>query len=125
MKISLTQTGGIAGGITYLGPVDTKADVESGMLEALVMATDSSHCLGTSAPKWPPTTGCGLSRLKTARRPTKFNSVNLPRKCPMPSRTCSAQLRRLAVTMGLTGARPAVDPVQPLFGRVRSVPSAR
>ena len=40
MKISLTQTGGIAGGITYLGPVDTKADVESGMLEALVMATD-------------------------------------------------------------------------------------
>jgi hypothetical protein len=40
VQITLTRTGGFAGGISELGPVDTGADAESGMLEALVLAAD-------------------------------------------------------------------------------------
>jgi hypothetical protein len=36
--ITLTQTGGFAGGISELGPVDTGTDGESGLLEALALA---------------------------------------------------------------------------------------
>jgi hypothetical protein len=40
MQITLSRTGGLRGGVERLGPVDTGADVESGMLEPIVTGID-------------------------------------------------------------------------------------